>query len=978
MNREGVKKIALAVVTAFLALNSQIRAYDYLESRYSVSKINMESGLPSNYVDDVYRDSDGFLWIATRGGGLCRSDGYDLLTLDTSSPGLFLKSNFVKDLCEDDYHRLWVASEGGLNILDLSTLEASPIIPPTAEDEERLVCHSVEKSSDGCIWLKFDNHVQRVQFSPDGSILSTLVFRDDSLPSGISIMEDVEEDGDMWLFLGGRPHKIGVSASGNLEAVPLQTDLFIGEGTYVSDFCAMGGAVWISTENGLYFLHLPTGDWKHYTYSSYNPRSLTQNFVTGIEFTDEGVLIATTLRGYNIYNPISDDFDRFGNDVINCIRVYGEIIIIGSELDGLSVMHPNFLTGENLSNSVDDPSSLAPGPVNAIWQEKGGRLWVGTVEGGLSVRNPGSGKFYHLTQRGSGLSHNSVSALAFDCKGMLYIGTWGGGIDVLSLENPYRIRRHLPALGSQITFIGALEYDSRNDLLWIGSNQGIFIYDPKRNTYTKATDEPATGCIGSAIDSSGHLWMGCLEGVHVFDLGGRGADGIFTSRYYAHLADSDVEGFSEQVCAILPAADSLLYLGTNGSGFYKAELLENGSYRFTNYSTSRGLSNNRVRGIVEDLSGKIWISTDNGLSLFDPSKELISVYGTQDGLAGMHFFWNAALHGRDGRLYFGHTDGLTVIEEVKTEEPDLGNRLRLTGVQTPSGILRDPRLSILRLHERDRGVVIGFSFLHAGSSSRVHYEYKLEGYDRDWTVLPLGEHSAEYSSVPGGNYTFSVRSLTREGVVVGTLVLPVKVTPYFYKTWWFVVLVSLLLVVLVWRLTSYRMEQVLQRNEALEKTVEERTREISEQKKIVEGKVEELDRQNTILLRQNEELASRSILFETGAAGRKERDAEFMEKVLNTLRENYKDPELDVASFCMQMGMSKTLLNTRLQEATGESIGRFINVYRLTVAREMFQSGGGMNVSEVAYEVGFSDPKYFTRCFSKQFGVTPSSLAKRK
>ena len=74
--------------------------------------------------------------------------------------------------------------------------------------------------------------------------------------------------------------------------------------------------------------------------------------------------------------------------------------------------------------------------------------------------------------------------------------------------------------------------------------------------------------------------------------------------------------------------------------------------------------------------------------------------------------------------------------------------------------------------------------------------------------------------------------------------------------------------------------------------------------------------------------------------------------------------------------MSKTLLNTRLHLAVGQSPGQFIRTYRLTVAREILENSKDMNVSEIAYEVGFNDPKYFTRCFTKEFNMSPSAMQK--
>jgi AraC-like DNA-binding protein len=80
------------------------------------------------------------------------------------------------------------------------------------------------------------------------------------------------------------------------------------------------------------------------------------------------------------------------------------------------------------------------------------------------------------------------------------------------------------------------------------------------------------------------------------------------------------------------------------------------------------------------------------------------------------------------------------------------------------------------------------------------------------------------------------------------------------------------------------------------------------------------------------------------------------------------------------MGMSKTLLNKRVQDAFGQSVGQFIRSYRLSVAREMLLNNRetkNRNISEIAYEVGFNDPKYFSRCFTKDFGVSPSSFPEK-
>ncbi len=77
--------------------------------------------------------------------------------------------------------------------------------------------------------------------------------------------------------------------------------------------------------------------------------------------------------------------------------------------------------------------------------------------------------------------------------------------------------------------------------------------------------------------------------------------------------------------------------------------------------------------------------------------------------------------------------------------------------------------------------------------------------------------------------------------------------------------------------------------------------------------------------------------------------------------------------------MSRSVLNDKIQKAFGQPIGQFIRTYRLNIAKEILTQGAQeMNISEVAYEVGFNDPKYFTRCFTKEFGIAPSAIKGNK
>ena len=106
-------------------------------------------------------------------------------------------------------------------------------------------------------------------------------------------------------------------------------------------------------------------------------------------------------------------------------------------------------------------------------------------------------------------------------------------------------------------------------------------------------------------------------------------------------------------------------------------------------------------------------------------------------------------------------------------------------------------------------------------------------------------------------------------------------------------------------------------------------------------------------------------------------DKKFVGRVMEIMKAHYKDPNFEVSTFSEEAGVSKSLLNTKLQNLLGQSPAQFIRSYRLNLAHELILECRGtksMSVTEIAYEVGFNDPKYFTRCFTKEYNVSPSSL----
>ena len=128
------------------------------------------------------------------------------------------------------------------------------------------------------------------------------------------------------------------------------------------------------------------------------------------------------------------------------------------------------------------------------------------------------------------------------------------------------------------------------------------------------------------------------------------------------------------------------------------------------------------------------------------------------------------------------------------------------------------------------------------------------------------------------------------------------------------------------------------------------------------------------LLHERERL--RSLLLRAGREEKRREysnqlDRDFMEKVLAVMEKSFADPLFQVDDLCRDVAMSRTAFYNKLKAVTGKAPNDFIRIFRLERAAELLSSGE-LTVSEAADRVGFSDPKYFSSCFRRHFGVSPS------
>jgi ligand-binding sensor domain-containing protein/AraC-like DNA-binding protein len=988
-----------------------------LTERYNVSYLDLKNGLPHNNISAVFVDSNGFLWVATYGGGLVRYDGYGMM-----QPKMRLNSNSCKSIAEDRFKRLWVAFDEGSDIIDLKTMAGM--------SQERLrveLCSEMKLSETvnkllqesstktycdalGRIWLITYTHVNQLSFDAEGRLKNICAYRYRGNTPDVNI-RDVEGNGKPWIGIDGGLYRLA-EKNGELvreEISPLLRQL---DGLYVTDLIKRGDVVWITTNHGLFrydpyrqrldrYTHNPNltdaPNGKLIPEQSSPTRGLSHEFLSSLALTSDNTLLVGSLCGVNVYDDASDSFTAWStashpplkSDFVHSLTMDRGLIWVGTESGGVAQLVPRQLLLQNYVHSTTLPTSISPNPVNAMYVEPNGTLWVGTVEGGLNRKEKGQQGFSHYTKENSALSHNSVSTLAADGNGRLWIGTWGGGLNVMNHgDKPMPV--NMTAEQARLTnFIGALAYDPYNDGLWIGSNDGVFLYDVKTNQLTEPFDscQLIRGCVGALVDGEGVLWMGCMQGVIAIDLKSYKSahqressrrNGQFSYRHLKYRLDRPDSRIYEKISSFCESRDGSLWLGSNGYGLYHRVVDKDGEEHFDVLTQEDGLVNNAVKGIVEDQNGRLWITTQNGLSVYDSRLKTFTNYSQADGLASSQFYWNSAAIARSGIIYLGSEAGLI---EVTSENPEAVSQANLVfthlmvdnqDILAGSDYLDDD-ISIaktIRLSEGNRSFSIDFSALNYGHETQGVFSYRMKGFENEWTLLKPGQHSVRYSALPVGNYTFEVKykSAVDHGGENDAISVDIIVKPYFWNSWWFRLLLSVLFIGLVIYIYNRRVAELKRREaEQLLSPIREVLEESEDPRQLQTRIRNILDNQE-----RYKQSVTKSVEADKEEVMKSTRP--FMERVMEIMEQNYTNSEFGVQEFCDALGMSRSVASKHLNAEVGAPAGQFIRNYRLNMAKEMLSAKtGNRNITEVAYRVGFNDPKYFTRCFTKMFGMSPSA-----
>ena len=367
---------------------------------------------------------------------------------------------------------------------------------------------------------------------------------------------------------------------------------------------------------------------------------------------------------------------------------------------------------------------------------------------------------------------------------------------------------------------------------------------------------------------------------------------------------------------------------------------------FHHISKYEGLANDWITAIKVDSKNHIWVSTLGGISCISDNGKTIKNFDSDDGLPANIFLPRSVLRDSSGNLYFGSEKGLIWFHPDSINKNPFLPEIVITDFRINNDTVIVSETSPLHQNiEVTHNIFLNykqstFSFRIAPLSyfnpKKNRIKYILKGFDKIWKVAG-SERIVKYSKVPPGNYIFSVIASNDDGIWnMKESNIRITITRSPWLTGWSITLYILGLIVLIIlfinRIRSFKKTYI----------------QFDSEKRI-----------NNELIQPNE------VIVESA-------EMQFIQKVLNVVEENIANPEFGVDELCFKMAISHSQLYRKIHSMTGLSVTEFIKDIRLKRASQLLKQNP-QSISEIAYRVGFNDPKYFSRCFKQQFGVSPAS-----
>ena len=281
----------------------------------------------------------------------------------------------------------------------------------------------------------------------------------------------------------------------------------------------------------------------------------------------------------------------------------------------------------------------------------------------------------------------------------------------------------------------------------------------------------------------------------------------------AHYTVSTNPSLSKNTILVLFEDNNKLWIGTFGGGLNCLSITEN---KITSFTKKQGLSDNNVVGILPYENDYLWISTYNGLSLFNKKTKEFQNFYTEDGLTNNEFNYSSFFKDSKGNFYFGSMNGITKFNPKPILKKNKLPPLQFTHYtnfssktnQTYNHEWTLENISKIDISPYDQYFTVNWTMPNYFQNSKNKYYTKLDGFEDRW-FFQGNRASIRYNKLPAGDYILRVRGSDSNGnFSASELELPITVRQIFYKTWWFICLLFLSVLGILYAIFNYRLMQL--------------------------------------------------------------------------------------------------------------------------------------------------------------------------
>ncbi len=895
--------------------------------------------LYSNEVFDIYQDRTGYLWFGMT-SALARYDGHYLRTFRSDYNHPQKLGNNIVTYITDNANYLWVGTNSGITLYDKNSWKTSQI------EDSRIAGHVVNDiKSDpatGEVWAGLGNHVYRL--SPDGEVISGFELQKGAPDTGINQIY-IDRQGRVWACTWR-----------GLFVYDKESDAFLrysdmpGGATPYSMLQDSHGHYWIGTWG--------EGFWK------FNPNDSTHCY------EHQPINLYGSDTEDNIfYSMVQDD-------------TFGYLWMLSyNELHAFRCDDGN-LTPVDISQYIDPRKMFTK-----ITKDREGNLWLGSYDMGYTIYFDKSGLVnFPMEDIRRTLHHDAnILSLAYVGNDRLWVSQDRYGLVIYNLQDGTMQRVDNLQLGE----ISQIEL-SKGDGAWVStrssarvaklcsSAQGLYV-EEKYNLKESFSNSGNVRCIKE--DEQRNLWILTENNIFLHKNGSRSvlaagrevicpdAIAMDTQGQPWAMKDNDLyrltyngqsieaERFGsvgllmegEKVQQLCIDKQGALWMATSLSRLVCSDSDKQQYRNVDNAQSSDGVALSLLAN-----GDRVWLMTSKKLVSFNIHSHKEVVYEANSDNIVVKAFRSSALCATDsGGVFAGGHQGVVYINPERNGQADsTATKFTVSDVlsngtsfmfDTPD---KESHAREVYLPSSCRNIEVRLSSLLYSLGAREQIQYKLDGYDEEWSDLDSKSYAAFYSHLPRGKYHFLVRSQKADGSwSEGEDILLLVRRPAFYESNIAFVIYALLIL-----LALYYTVVLIHKRANMSALHHYHN----------QGRVERL----------MEETSGQERAKETPEAS--PADMQFIKKVITLLEEHIDDTEYGQEQLAQDLLLSRSTLYRKIKTVSGMSPLDFIHNVKMKKACEMLEKRE-LTISEIAYSLGFSSPKYFTKCFKEEMGQTPSA-----